>query len=104
MQLRRCLACKKRITHGGLPGLGVIQLQPFSDAIFLPSVVIEIKHVRGTVHSGYDFDLVRRNVETKVEAVQGVLDIVQELAAANLDFHQSLLDGPENKNSVGARD
>jgi hypothetical protein len=74
-----------------LPGLGVLHLQPFPDAIFLPNVVIEIERVRGTVHGGYDFDLVQWDVETKVEAVQGVLNIIQELAAANLVLIKNLL-------------
>ncbi len=91
MHVRRCLACKKRIAHRGLLGLGVLHLQPFPDAIFLPNVVIEIERVRGTVHGGYNFDLIRWDAETKVEAVQGVLDVIQELAAADLVLIKNLL-------------
>jgi len=56
------LPCLEKTDYdGGLPHLGVLHFQPFSDADIFAKRSHRNKHVRGTVHSGYDFDLVGRN-------------------------------------------
>ena len=63
--------------------LRIIHLEPFTELVLLPHAVVEVEHIRRAVHRGNHFDIIRNDTKSEVEAVQRVLDIVQELTFIN---------------------
>ncbi|ACO31999.1 hypothetical protein ACP_2405 [Acidobacterium capsulatum ATCC 51196] len=90
--LETVLAGIEDVAFGRLAGFRVGDLEPFADLVLLPDVVIHVEHVGRPVQGGGDLDLVCWNAKAEVQAIERVLDVVEEAASADGDDVVDLLD------------